>query len=175
MYDEFAQQRPKESIVKGKHVSVIQLPSANWFLLDSLFETDVVTGVLGQEQIRWLLQALDALRDKPAILMAHHHPQWEAAETIAGLKETREIFPELVSRKHVKAYIFGHTHRWELKEHEGIHLINLPPTAYVFEKTCPSGWVAAQVLDGGMHLQIHTLDKAHKENGRRVELAWRRA
>ena len=30
-------------------------------------------------------------------------------------------------------------------EHDsGIHLINLPPTAYVFEEGKPSGWVRAQ-------------------------------
>ena len=173
MYEQLQQQRPEKPVVEGKHVSVLELPRANWFLLDSLFETDVVTGELGETQLGWLRQTLDAHSDKPAIIMAHHNPEWQASGNVSGLRETTELFQMLVERKHVKAYVFGHTHRWEIKEHQGIHLVNLPPAGYVFDKAHPTGWVAAHVRADGITLQINTLDKSHKENARRVELAWR--
>lgn len=173
MYEQLKEQQPEKPIVEGKHVSVLEMPRANWFLLDSLFETDVVTGELGQTQLKWLAAALDAHTDKPAIVMAHHHLQWEPTDPISGLRETSELFQMLTERKHVKAYLFGHTHRWDVKERDGIHLVNLPPTAYVFEKGRPNGWVAAKVKDGGMTLELHALDKQHSQNGQRVELAWR--
>ncbi len=39
-----------QQVVESKHVSVLETPFANWFLLDSLTETDVVTGELGKSR-----------------------------------------------------------------------------------------------------------------------------
>jgi 3',5'-cyclic-AMP phosphodiesterase len=37
----------------------------------------------------------------------------------------------LVPRRQVKAYVHGHTYRWGLEEHEGIHIVNTRAVAYV--------------------------------------------
>jgi hypothetical protein len=77
-------------------------------------------------------------------------------------------------RKQVKACIFGHTHVWDTRvDASGVHLINLPPTAYVFREGLPNGWVLATVTSSSLKLQLHTLDKAHPKNGDAKVLAWR--
>jgi 3',5'-cyclic AMP phosphodiesterase CpdA len=128
---------------------------------------------LGQPQLKWLAAALDERPDKPAIVMAHHHLQWDPRDPLSGLRETRELWDILAKRKQVKAYFYGHTHRWHIDRRDGIHLVNLPPTAYVFEKGLPNGWVSANVKDGGMALHLHALDKKHPRHDQRVDLAWR--
>jgi hypothetical protein len=73
----------------------------------------------------------------------------------------------------VKALIFGHTHDWTSEQLEGVHLVNLPPTAYVFTAGRPNGWVDAYVRDDGMSLELRSLDEKHPEHGQKVELKWR--
>src|SRR5690606_25576581 len=77
LYQALAAQRPSDPPVDSKHVSVIESPHANWFLLDSLYQVNVVTGELGAEQLAWIEKELDARQDKPAIVMAHHNPQFD--------------------------------------------------------------------------------------------------
>jgi 3',5'-cyclic-AMP phosphodiesterase len=175
-YDALSNQRQSEPPVESKHVAVIESPLANWFLLDSLFEVNVVTGELGEKQLTWLAQALDARPDKPAIIFAHHNPQFAPRETgtaWTGLKDTERLFDLLADRKHVKAYVFGHTHTWNLSEVNGIHLINLPPVAYVFGEGRPNGWVQATARENGLKLKLHTIDKDHPQHHETAELKWR--
>ena len=73
-YSVLAEHKPAAALVAAKHVSIVQSPRANWFLLDSLEKTNVTPGLLGAEQLTWLTAALDARKDKPAIVMAHHDP-----------------------------------------------------------------------------------------------------
>jgi hypothetical protein len=74
----------------------------------------------------------------------------------------------------VKAYVFGHSHRWSIDQHEsGMYLINLPSTAYVFEQEEPSGWVNATLLENGIHLELRCTDRTHPKHGERIELQWR--
>jgi hypothetical protein len=54
-----------------------------------------------------------------------------------------------------------------------IHLINLPPVAYVFRDGDPSGWVCARLEDRGMRLELRCLDPQHPAHGRVAELEWR--
>jgi Icc protein len=160
------------SLLESHLVSIIQLPQANWFLLDSLEKTNSTPGLLGKAQLDWLAGALDAHADKPALVSVHHHPQW-MGEKIGGIQDTSALFDLLVPRKQVKAVFFGHTHVWTQKEHEGIHLVNLPPIAYVFDKALPSGWVEANVKSRGMELTLHGVGPANDAHGKTVELAWR--
>jgi hypothetical protein len=93
-----------------------------------------------------------------------------------GLRDTQELFEVIRPRRQVKAYIYGHTHTWKIeKDQSGLHLINLPPVAYVFHAGDPSGWVHATTREDGLKLQLHCLDKAHKLNGQVTELTWRTA
>jgi len=176
LYEALAAQRPENPPVQSKHVSVIETPHANLFLLDSLFEVNVVTGELGEPQRQWLAQALDARSDQPAIVIAHHNLQFQApAEGTAwgGLRDTDAFFELLKARKHVKAYVFGHSHNWSLSERDGIHLINLPPVAYVFAEGKPNGWIDARLQPDAIELQLHTIDPQHPQHGEHVRLVWR--
>jgi 3',5'-cyclic AMP phosphodiesterase CpdA len=164
--------KANDAAIDNKHVSIITTARANWFLLDSLEQTNSTPGLLGLAQLAWLSAALDAHRDRPAIIAAHHHPA-EGESAISGLKDTKALFEVLAPRKHVKAYIFGHTHHWQVRQREGIHLINLPPVAYPFNSQDPSGWVHVQLGDGGATVELRALDPAHPKQAQRFELNWR--
>ena len=91
-----------------------------------------------------------------------------------GLKDTGPLLDVIRPRRQVKGYIYGHTHRWQVEQDpSGLHLINLPPVAYVMEKTNPSGWVQANIEKNVARLQLHCLDSTHKAHGELVRLKWR--
>jgi hypothetical protein len=161
----------------GRQAAIVRRREANWFLLDSLIQTLTTPGRLGEAQRAWLAGALDANADKPALILIHHHPApLVAGITGIGLEDTAELFAILRPRRQVKAWFFGHTHRWDVRQDKsGIHLVNLPPTAYLFEEGRPNGWVHAAVQDGGARLELRCLDHAHKDHGQVVNLAWRNA
>lgn len=179
LYDELNSQKPSNPLVAAKHVSLLETTHANWFLLDSLLEVDVVTGEFGETQLAWLAAALDERPDKPAVIVAHHNPVFTPppeGKRWPGLKDSKAFFDLITKRKHVKAYVYGHTHNWSVRtprKHAGIHLINLPPVAYVFKKGQPNGWVLAEEQKNGLLLTLHTLDPNHSANLQQVQLEWR--
>lgn len=158
--------------VKDKHVALLRAPEANWFLLDSLETTLQTPGSLGPHQLDWLAKNLDANRKKPALVVLHHNPG--NSENVGGLKDTEALLDVIRPRQQVKAWIFGHTHKWNVRADEsGIHLVNLPPVAYVFQAANPSGWVHATLRRDGLNLELRCLDPAHKNHGQMVVLKWR--
>jgi Icc protein len=160
-----------KSAVADKQALRVETPKANWFLLDSLEKTNVTPGLLGRQQLDWLANTLDANRKKPALVLVHHNP---GISGNMGLKDTVAFFEVIRPRKQVKAYIFGHTHTWKLdQDQSGIHLVNLPAAAYVFNSQEPSGWVRAELLRDGMNLELHCVDQARKDHLQRVSLHWR--
>jgi 3',5'-cyclic AMP phosphodiesterase CpdA len=165
----------KTSLLESRQVAVVEGQHANWFLLDSLVKTNSTPGLLGEQQLAWLAKALDERASKPAIISVHHNPQWKVDEKtkIGGIQDTEGLFAALESRKQVKAVFFGHTHAWSVKERGGIHLVNLPPVAYPFNKTAPSGWVEAVVGTTGMQLTLHALAEKHPQQGEKHTLLWR--
>jgi 3',5'-cyclic-AMP phosphodiesterase len=163
----------KDALV-DKHVALLRTSNVNWFMLDSLEKTLQTPGSLGPEQLDWLARSLDANRRKPAVILIHHHPV--KAETGNGLKDTQRLLELIRPRKQVKAWIFGHTHAWNVSQDEsGIHLVNLPPVAYVFQPANPSGWVQVTMRRDGMKLELRCLDPAHQHHGQVVDLTWRTA
>ncbi len=168
-------QQPERPLLESKHVTILETPHANWFLLDSLTQVDVVTGEIGAEQRGWLAKALAARPDKPALVMAHHTPQFEPppeGKAWGGIKDTAEFMELLAGHKQVKAFLFGHSHNWSLTRRGNIQLINLPPVAYVFGDGKPNGWVLAEVRENGLSLELRTIDPGHKQNAERVDLTW---
>jgi 3',5'-cyclic AMP phosphodiesterase CpdA len=161
----------------GRQAAVISTETANWFVLDSLIQTLTTPGRLGEAQRRWLTAALDAHPDKPAIIMVHHQPQTvPETDPKIGLQDTPELLAIVRPRRQVKACFCGHTHRWSVSQDEsGIHMVNLPPTAYVFTAGQPSGWVHATMGDHGMLLEFRALDRAHPVHGQVYNLDWRAA
>jgi hypothetical protein len=104
--------------------------------------------------------------------MTHHNPSLNPAKI--NIKDEAALFDVLRPRRHVKAYFFGHSHRWSVeKDSSGLHLVNLPTTAYPFDKAQPIGWAVAQLEPRGMKLQLRCLDTARAEHAKVTELAWR--
>ncbi len=159
--------------VEGRHLSLVKSAHTNWFLLDSLDQVDKTPGRLEAPQRDWLARSLDANADKPALVMVHHDPGLRPDQKSFGLLDTTELFEVLAPRRHVKALFFGHTHRWQLDERDGIHLVNLPAVAYAFNKAQPTGWVDCRLSSKGATLQLLAQDTQHAAHGKQVELKWR--
>jgi len=171
-WDAFEQEKKAKRPLEDKQAAMLQAPHANWFILDSLERTLSGPGLLGKEQLDWLGKALDENSKKPAIVMIHHNPGFTNGNV--GLKDTVELMETLRPRKQVKAYIFGHTHHWKVEqEATGIHLINLPPVAYLFHEGDPAGWVHATLSEKGMKLELRCIDTSHKAHGQIHKLEWR--
>lgn len=158
--------------VADKQVALIKSKFVNWFMLDSLEKTLQTPGSLGADQLKWLADNLDANQKKPAVLLVHHNPG--ADGKIAGLKDTSALMEIIRPRRQVKAWVFGHTHNWKVSQDDsGLHLVNLPPVAYIFREGDPSGWIHATALRDGMKLELRAIDSAHKAHGQIVDLNWR--
>ncbi len=176
LWQAFPECKPREGLPPGKHVALIESPHANWFLLDSMDRPGVVGGRLGEAQLQWLAKALDTRPDKPALVVAHHYPEFgDKPSKGHGLADTDAFFKVILPRKQVKAYFFGHSHRWATDTLHGLHLVNLPTTAYVFDKKQPCGWIDAQVRADGITLRLNALDRQHPAHGKSLQLAWRKA
>jgi Icc protein len=170
------------SPVEGKHVSVIEGGIVRWVLLDSLRFVNKVEGEFGKAQLEWLDEYLESEGEGPVILVGHHYPQVFRDDVIPGDKKIKisglvdsEAFLEL-ARQHprVKAYIYGHSHDWKVSTPaDGVHQVNLPPTAYVFDPKRPQGWVLATVGRDGMKLELRALERGHAQHGEVEALAWR--
>jgi len=160
--------------VEGKHVRVIETPTADWFLLDSLKKTNYTPGELGRSQLEWLAGQLEARGDKPALLVAHHNLNPPDKPNGSGLLDTQEFWELAVSHKQVKAYFFGHTHRWSVEQQDGIWLVNVPATAWLFDQSQPRGWLDVHLQAKGANIVLHALDPRHPKHGQRVELKWRK-
>jgi 3',5'-cyclic-AMP phosphodiesterase len=145
---------------------------ANWFLLDSLDVTNSAPGEFGTAQLDWLARELTARPDQPAILVGHHNLQ--APGATSWLKDTA-AFEELFARhRQVKAYIFGHTHNWQVETHaSGVQLVNLPPTGYLLKAGRPSGWVRATLARDGAEFELRSLDPQHPEHAQLKRVRWR--
>jgi 3',5'-cyclic-AMP phosphodiesterase len=171
-WDALQEQKAASRPLADRQVALVRTARANWFVLDSLEKTLSTPGLLGQEQLDWLAGTLDANPGKPALVLVHHNPG--KLGTVSGLKDTEALFAIVRPRKQVKAYIFGHTHVWHVEQDlSGIHLVNLPPVAYVFQPSEPYGWVHAMLERKGMRLELRCIDPAHKAHGQVVKLQWR--
>lgn len=168
-------QAQANSPTADKRTLVVASARARWILLDSLDKTASTPGKLGQPQLDWLAKTLDAQPDKPALVVLHHNldpiAQWNVATT--GLEDTNALLQVLAPRRQVKALIHGHTHCWSLSVEEGIHVINVPATAWVFDPKQPAGWLDVRLRKDGIDLKLNTLDKTHPANATTASLKWR--
>jgi len=162
----------QKAYLTDKQVSIVEGKEANWFLLDTLEQTNKTPGLLGEAQLAWLGKELDARKDKPAIVMMHHNP--DLKEKPSGLKDTAQLWEVLAPRKQVKALFYGHSHTWKVEKHEsGIHQINLPAVAYVFNQTMTNGWVEVALTARQMTLRLNAFKEEFADNGKSKVLNWR--
>jgi 3',5'-cyclic-AMP phosphodiesterase len=174
----FPGERSASRLKEHRHNTIVDLAHVRLLLLDSLKDTPAAPGRLGAEQIAWLLQEVDARPEKPVVLVAHHNPTvgGDPVHYPGGLEDTAAVWPELVKRSQVKAYLHGHIHDWSLAMHSGIHIVNTLATSVVGNKAVSTtGWTMARFLPTGLDLTIHTHAPGHPWSAERKWLFWRPA
>ncbi len=161
---------PAESRVESKHVGTFEAIGHRFVILDSLDATNVAPGVLGEVQLGWVANDLDAHKDRPTVVFVHHNlkPKGEA-----GLVDNDALLALLKPRRWVKAVVFGHTHRWERSEVDGVHLVNLPAVGYPFAIDQPVGYARLRVIEGKASLELRTIGVDKSRDRETWMLDWR--
>lgn len=155
--------------VKDKHVVTAEAGPVRFILLDSLVATNQTPGMLGKAQRTWLQSYLQSCDDKPAILFFHH----SLGDSDGDLLDVLWLFELIKPIKKVKAIVYGHSHEYKTSELDGIHLINLPSTAYNFEDKEPLGWIEAKLTADGGEFVLHAIAGNTQQDGRIEGLRWR--
>jgi 3',5'-cyclic-AMP phosphodiesterase len=169
-YTVMRKMRPKEPLVADRHLAVVETPSVYLFLLDTLDQVNNTPGLLGEAQLAWLERALDQYTDKPVILVGHHYPD---TGNNRGLLDSDQLFRLADPRRHVKAYLFGHSHHWSIRQQEGLHLVNQPAMAHVFRESQTSAYLHVRFSSRNIRLEMDCIDRQHPWQGEKHTLAFR--
>ena len=172
-YDAFPDSFGVDAMPLRRCVGVVERPDADWYRLDSLRKTDETRGELGDPQLQWLAERLDAKPDRPAVIVVHHPPDDPERGRRDGLDDTFALLHVLRQRPQVKALFYGHLHRFDLRVDAGLHLVGLPATAYAFQFRQPPGYVEARLAEGTLHLTRRCLDETNRHHGSVHRLALR--
>ena len=155
-----------------KVVSTVSGPGVRFVLLDSQNGVNVTAGKLGPEQLSWLANDLDAHPETPAVIVVHHNIN---AHSESALRNTEAFLNVLRPRRQAKAVVFGHTHVWNVRAIDGIHMINLPAIGYRFLPKQPLGWVVFRPEPDGAEIELRCIGGDRRQDGRRASLRWRSA
>lgn len=154
--------------VEGKHVTVIEHDVVRVILLDSLMYVRKKGGFLGKAQREWLAGYLEQHTDRPVVLVFHH----TLGDGDNDLLDVERLFKLVEFHTHVKALFYGHSHRWEISERQGIHTINLPTSAHIWTPEQPIGWVETRFRRDGLTLRLHAIGGNTEEDGKDFDLSW---
>jgi hypothetical protein len=150
----------------GIQAGVIELPHANLVLLDS-----GKRGILGDPQLDWLAKQLDEQADKPALILGHYNPIPNCGvRPIKGMRDGASLLKLLSERKHARAYVYGHTHEWQHDQRDHVHLVNQPAVSYYFGKGHAHGWVDMTLTETFADLELHCINRQHKQHGDRRQV-----
>ncbi len=169
-YSILSDMKPDTPHLEGRHLAVVETPSVDLVLLDTLDQVNNTPGLLGERQLQWLNRLLDGRREKPVVLFGHHFPE---TGTGRGLLDMDRLYESILPRPNVKAYFYGHSHRWELGKEEDLHLVNQPATSYVFRQEHPAALVHARFQTDRLRLRLDCLDDQHPWHGQTHELVYR--
>ena len=156
--------------VANKHTSSADRGGLRFVLLDSLLAPDVTPGQLGNAQREWLATHLAAAPSTPTILMVHHTLGTNDGE----LTDADRLFAVLRPHAQVKAIVYGHSHKYEVIEREGLQLINLPAIGYNFADSEPVGWVESVWTAEGVDLTLRSIGGNQAANGQTTSVHWSR-
>ncbi len=167
--DAFEDRPGQAQPVKDKHVVTVDAGPVRFILLDSLLATNNTPGLLGKAQRAWLQRYLQDSDDKPVLLFFHH----TLGDSDGDLFDVLWLFDLIKPIRKVKGIIYGHSHEYRSSELEGIHLINLPSTAYNFNDKEPLGWVEAKLTAEGGEFTLHAVAGNTQLDGRVEGFTWR--
>ncbi|GIX05518.1 MAG: hypothetical protein KatS3mg114_1387 [Planctomycetaceae bacterium] len=156
--------------VSGRHVTLLEHPWLRIVMLDSLLYVNRVAGFLGKAQRTWLEQALPQLHDRPLVLFVHH----TLGDGDGELLDAERLLAMVQPHPHVKAIFYGHSHRYEVLQRDGLQLVNLPASGYNFADDQPVGWVEAWFETTGVRLQLHAVGGARQHDGQVWSVRWLR-
>ncbi len=151
--------------IEDKHVVTAVAGAMRLIVLDSLL-MDRAAGLLGHSQRAWLKTFLNTCDDRPTMLFLHHRPRID-------LLDTQRLFDIIEPAGKVKAVVYGHSHKFRISQHRGIHMINLPATGYNLSGGQPVGWMDAILTDKGGQFTLHALAGDREADGCTQYLSWR--
>lgn len=159
-------------------VSVIESGPVRILVLDSLYRSDVVPGLLGQEQRSWLDGALSRFNPKPTVIVVHHPP----LDHDNALLDGDRLLAILERHESVQAVFTAHDHAYRVRRtytvqrRRSLWMVGLPAVGFPFEPegsnaAQPTGWVEAEFSPAGATLRLRRADGLPV---RRRLLDWRR-
>lgn len=155
--------------VKEKHILVAEEPFLRLIVLDSLLYPNKTPGLLGKAQRDWLDRYLASADGRPTVLFVHHTLGDGDGELLDGDALCRIVQPYAK----VKAIFYGHSHQYNYRVRQGIHLVNLPALGYNFADSEPIGWVDAHFSPRGVDLTLKALGGSTRKDGEVTSLSWR--
>jgi 3',5'-cyclic-AMP phosphodiesterase len=163
----FPNMQPAAPTVSNKHASTRDVGGLRFVLLDSLLAPDVTPGQLGNAQRAWLGKELTSSH-VPTVILVHHTLGTNDGE----LMDAERLFEVLRPHRHVKAIMYGHSHKYEVIEREGLQLINLPAVGYNFNDNEPVGWVESVWTTEGVDLTLRSIGGNQSANGQTTSVHW---
>ncbi len=155
--------------VQNKYATTNEAGGLRFVLLDSLLAPDVTPGQLGSAQRAWLGTQL-AASTTPTVIVVHHTLGANDGELV----DAEKLFEVLRPHTHVKAIMYGHSHKYEVIEREKIQLINLPAVAYNFNDSEPTGWIESVWTPEGVDLTLRAIGGNMAANGQTTSVHWAR-
>lgn len=156
--------------VRRKHVMVIEEAGLRFVLLDSLLAPDITPGQLGTAQRTWLTQHLTTAPPRPTAIVVHH----TLGDQDGELMDAERLFDVVRPHAHVKTILYGHSHRYDVRERDGLQLINLPAVGYNFADTEPIGWVDSVWTAEGVDLTLRAIGGNQAASGQTTSVHWSR-
>lgn len=156
--------------VANKHTGAREVGGLRFVLLDSLLAPNVTPGQLGSAQRAWLSKTLASTPATPTIVVVHHTLGANDGELV----DAERLFEALRPHTHVKAIMYGHSHKYEVRERDGLQLINLPAVAYNFADSEPVGWVESVWTAEGVDLTLRAVGGNMAANGQTTSVHWAR-
>jgi 3',5'-cyclic-AMP phosphodiesterase len=166
--DAFPSPQGTHQEVARKHVMTFEWADLRAVFLDSLLETNVTPGQLGTAQRRWLAEY--AAADQRPVLLFLHHDLGDRDESLA---DAAKFLETVVPLSQVKAVFYGHSHEYHVEKREGLHLVNIPSTAFNFRDQDPVGWIEMTLSKAGAELLLRVTAGNKEMNGAKAALRWR--
>lgn len=152
-----------------KSIVLVEHGPIRWVLLDSLFRTDVVAGLLGKAQRSLLRRLLEICDEKPTLLCVHH----PLNDDDDNLLDSDRLFQLAQAFPKVKAIVTAHDHAYRSEVRDGIHIVNLPALGMPFDPNEPVGWVKAALSAAQGTFTFHAVGENRAGDASSTTLLWR--
>ena len=154
--------------VARKRVLSVEWDDLRAVFLDSLLQTNLTPGQLGVAQRRWLADYVRA-DERPVLLFVHH----DFREEDGSLVDASQLLEIILPAPQVKAVFYGHSHEYHVETRQGLHLVNVPSTAYNFRDQDPVGWMEMTLSKTHAELLLNATAGNTKVDGTKATLQWR--